>query len=265
MAVIDLDGCRRPDGKMAQWAGAVMKRFSSYTEVSPSGTGLKIFVPRLDSTAQRQGAISAKLDVPQVTDDKRPGLEVFICSRFVTVTGRRLKGSPNEVAEQTEALASLLADYFPARSGSVAVTDGLPTVSEMRDRICSAREPSTWESTDAVTFGAAMISRARNAGGWPGVTWLRMADTHSVPAPRSKTAASPSAVNTFASGCTTTRARDRTAYATCGAFRSKQARKINMMRTPMSIGVLRDAGPQEVGPAEVAGTGNSARRRPVGA
>ncbi len=40
---IDLDGCRDPEtGEIAEWAEKVVDRFRSYTEVSPSGTGLYI-------------------------------------------------------------------------------------------------------------------------------------------------------------------------------------------------------------------------------
>jgi putative DNA primase/helicase len=42
-AGIDLDDCRDPaTGEVADWAVAVIKEIDSYTEVSPSGSGLKI-------------------------------------------------------------------------------------------------------------------------------------------------------------------------------------------------------------------------------
>lgn len=40
---IDLDSCRAPDDTIEDWAFEVIKRFKSYTEISPSGTGVKIF------------------------------------------------------------------------------------------------------------------------------------------------------------------------------------------------------------------------------
>ena len=40
---IDLDTCRAPDGHFAAWAQQIIERFGSYTEVSPSTTGAKIF------------------------------------------------------------------------------------------------------------------------------------------------------------------------------------------------------------------------------
>jgi primase-polymerase (primpol)-like protein len=40
---IDLDTCRAADGTLEPWAAEVVSRIGSYTEVSPSGTGAKVF------------------------------------------------------------------------------------------------------------------------------------------------------------------------------------------------------------------------------
>jgi primase-polymerase (primpol)-like protein len=41
---VDLDGCRDPDsGEIATWGWEIMQTFNTYTEVSPSGTGVKLF------------------------------------------------------------------------------------------------------------------------------------------------------------------------------------------------------------------------------
>lgn len=40
---IDLDTCRREDGAFEPWAREIIDRFASYTEISPSGTGAKVF------------------------------------------------------------------------------------------------------------------------------------------------------------------------------------------------------------------------------
>src|SRR5690349_21173832 len=42
---IDLDDCRDPEsGVIEPWAETYMSRLHSYTEISPSGTGIKVFV-----------------------------------------------------------------------------------------------------------------------------------------------------------------------------------------------------------------------------
>ena len=40
---IDLDTCRAADGTLEPWAAEVVARIGSYTEISPSGTGAKVF------------------------------------------------------------------------------------------------------------------------------------------------------------------------------------------------------------------------------
>ena len=42
---IDLDDCRNPEtGEIAAWAQEIIDRFDSYTEVSPTGTGVRILI-----------------------------------------------------------------------------------------------------------------------------------------------------------------------------------------------------------------------------
>ena len=71
---IDLDKCRDPvSGQIATWAVKIIKDFDSYAEISPSGTGLKIFIKgRLPG-----GGIKTK------------HVEVYDKLRFFTVTGDR--------------------------------------------------------------------------------------------------------------------------------------------------------------------------------
>ena len=42
---VDLDNCRNPEtGSIEPWAAEIVRHLNSYTEVSPSGKGVKIFV-----------------------------------------------------------------------------------------------------------------------------------------------------------------------------------------------------------------------------
>jgi len=71
---IDLDDCRVTiSGEIKSWALKLIKEFDSYTEVSPSGTGLKIF-------------IKGKLPGGGI---KTKHVEVYDKLRFFTVTGDR--------------------------------------------------------------------------------------------------------------------------------------------------------------------------------
>jgi len=72
---IDLDGCVEPEtGEISQWALEVVRSVDSYTELSPSGTGLHIFV---------RGRLPSSV--------KRPEIEMYSHSRFFTVTGHKVE------------------------------------------------------------------------------------------------------------------------------------------------------------------------------
>jgi len=86
-AGIDLDNCRNPDtGEVIEWAAKIVKTFASYTEISPSNTGLKIFVhgslPE-GMSGRRKGKMPAY-------DGSTAGvIEVYSRARYFTVTGDR--------------------------------------------------------------------------------------------------------------------------------------------------------------------------------
>ena len=71
---VDLDKCVAEDGTIAEWALEVVRRFNSFTELSPSGTGLHIYT---------RGQIS-------ITGRKKGPVEIYRQSRFFTTTGRLL-------------------------------------------------------------------------------------------------------------------------------------------------------------------------------
>ena len=71
---VDLDKCIAKDGTIAEWALEVVRRFNSYSELSPSGTGLHIYT---------RGQIP-------ITGKKKGPVEIYRQGRFFTVTGRLL-------------------------------------------------------------------------------------------------------------------------------------------------------------------------------
>jgi len=59
VAGVDLDDCRDPEtGTIEPWAAQIITDINSYTEVSPSGTGVKIFARfSLPPAGRRKGLI----------------------------------------------------------------------------------------------------------------------------------------------------------------------------------------------------------------
>lgn len=117
---IDLDGCLNEDGSATEWAQGVIKSLGSYTEISPSGRGLRVFVQGL-------------LDGPDWTNHE-VGIEVYGGStpRFLTVSGRRYKDSPasiNPVAPGV--LAGLRGQFGRASNAAQLAKKDIPPMPEV--------------------------------------------------------------------------------------------------------------------------------------
>lgn len=96
---VDLDDCRSlVTGQLDPWALEVVDRLATYTEVSPSGTGVK--------------AIMTTDAVMPSRRRSNPGLEVYRSSRFFTITGD-IVGTRSETNDSTEALLWIYGQYFP--------------------------------------------------------------------------------------------------------------------------------------------------------
>ena len=84
---VDLDGCRdRISGVIADWAKAIIVKLNSYAEVSPSQTGVKVFIK---GKSPFDGGRKKELSHDPI-GDKRPAIEVYDRSRYFAVTGWRL-------------------------------------------------------------------------------------------------------------------------------------------------------------------------------
>lgn len=93
---IDLDGCLDPaTGMLEVWAEDIVSQFDSYTEVSPSGTGIRIFVEGTKHT----------------TECRKDNIEIYNWGRFLTVTGDKLEGTPSRV-EKRQAKIDLFTQWL---------------------------------------------------------------------------------------------------------------------------------------------------------
>jgi putative DNA primase/helicase len=106
---VDLDDCRDPDdGTLTDWAQDIVERLDSFTEVSPSGTGVHVLVEgELPDGRNRHGDV-----------------ELYDDARFFTVTGNRLSETPGALEPRQEALAAVHAEYvMPDDAGDGVSTD----------------------------------------------------------------------------------------------------------------------------------------------
>ncbi|WP_119068751.1 DUF3987 domain-containing protein [Rubrobacter indicoceani] len=95
---VDLDSCVNPDtGEVGSWAREIVDDLDSYTELSPSGTGIHIIVrATLPGGGNRKGRI-----------------ELYDRGRFFTVTGDRLPGTPARTEARQREIDRLHRKLFP--------------------------------------------------------------------------------------------------------------------------------------------------------
>lgn len=117
LIALDLDDCRDPrTGELAPWAIALVEEADSYTEITPSGTGLRIL--------GLNESIAASL---HHTIRKEPGqVEIYHrCPRFITVTGARQSDTPDALRPICDLVGRMLlvaqrrevgSELFPPRA-----------------------------------------------------------------------------------------------------------------------------------------------------
>lgn len=109
---IDLDECLNDDGTPKPWAGAIIDRLGSYTEVSPSGRGVKVWIwvdlsqiPELQSSGKRK-------TVRKLDGDKNEEIEIYASGRYFTVTGREHPDGSHDVQQRTAELTAIMRELF---------------------------------------------------------------------------------------------------------------------------------------------------------
>lgn len=98
---VDLDHCRDAvTGALTPAALATIATLDTYTELTPSGTGVRLWL----------------LGQLPDTGRKHKDTEIYDRGRYLTVTGQRVPSTPATLAERPDALAAWMAATFPARA-----------------------------------------------------------------------------------------------------------------------------------------------------
>ena len=98
-------------------AQRIIDRLQSYTELSVSGTGVRIFVRAPEERGRNFG-----------------GIEIYSKSRFLTVTGRHIPGTPDTIEDRSAEVAALRGELEQARRA------GRPTTARTSSDITRLRE-----------------------------------------------------------------------------------------------------------------------------
>jgi putative DNA primase/helicase len=131
----DLDDCREPHtGKIDEWAQGIISELDSYTEVTPSGTGLRVFVRgKWPYNAHRVGELGI---------GGEGHLEIY-SQWFFAITGEHLEGTPRKIERRADVIARLHSRFFspPKSSGSSTIHSARCVIADddaLIQKACSA-------------------------------------------------------------------------------------------------------------------------------
>jgi YHS domain-containing protein len=105
---VDLDECLDENGNWL-WGEDLVRWLRSYSEVSPSGRGVKLIL----RAKKRQYAPCVKRGM---ADDGTGAIEIYDRGRFFAITGQVLEHSPVEVADCQDRLDALCNFLWPRRA-----------------------------------------------------------------------------------------------------------------------------------------------------
>lgn len=131
---IDLDGCRNPvDGSLHSAAAEIVERLDSYTEISPSGTGIHIIV---------------KGEVPP-GGNRKGKHELYDRGRYFAMTGMPYNGTPRTIESRQEAVDAIHASIFGKTEDPAPRPVPTPTVclddAELLERASKAKNGSDFD------------------------------------------------------------------------------------------------------------------------
>ena len=120
LAGIDLDHCIDDDGELSDRARSIVDRMDTYTEITPSGHGLRcLFFGELPGDGISSNALN---------------VEMYDSGRYFTVTGKHLEGTPRTVEHRTEQAGELYGEIKAAIEPPNALAALVVSASEIAQR-----------------------------------------------------------------------------------------------------------------------------------
>jgi hypothetical protein len=128
---VDFDNCRNPEtGQIVEWAWEIIRELSSYTEISPSGTGIHTIVRgKLPAGKGNQAAY-------------RGGkVEMFSRERYFTFTGNLVESAPSDIRDRHAELLALHDKLFNSRKhlDATVIPSPVPSVADDDELIAKAK------------------------------------------------------------------------------------------------------------------------------
>lgn len=120
---LDIDGCRNPDtGELSDLAVNLISAFDTYSEISPSGMGVKLI---------GRGTFDGKGRKVKLPDGQE--LELYTRGRYFTLTGIRIDGTSPDISECAAPLAKFIEDFKPVSTGGRPAGDRPVRSTELTD------------------------------------------------------------------------------------------------------------------------------------
>lgn len=105
---VDLDHCRSKEtGIIEPWAKRIVNKLNSYTEITPSNEGLRIFIMgRLPDAGRKKG-----------------NFECYDSGRFLTITGDHLEGTPLTIEGRWDEIEEVHREIFGGPQKEITTTN----------------------------------------------------------------------------------------------------------------------------------------------
>ncbi len=138
IAGVDFDVCRDPDtGEIEAWALELIERLQTYTEVSPSGRGIKSFftfkASDLENLRTVMGGAKWGKQFKRRSGKHPPAIELHFGNRYFVTTEQHLEGTPIDFRRvSTDTLHWLITEAGPAfaRQPAPKLHDARPELPE---------------------------------------------------------------------------------------------------------------------------------------
>ena len=137
----DLDHCRDPEtGEIEEWAWEIIRAINSYTEVSPSGTGIRSFCHgKLPPGRRKNGNV-------EMYDESSP--------KYLTITGHHVVGTPLSLEKRQTEIEEVHAEHLGGETN--------PKPPEKRQPLIPTERPDTPSLPGNITVDD-IVKRAANA------------------------------------------------------------------------------------------------------
>lgn len=188
---LDIDSCIREDGTIVPEVDALLSRFNTATEVTPSGFGLRVWLstrPPEPGMLARLRAITRATWAPTL-ETKRAEIQLFAVSGYVTVTGEHVEGTPTDIRPVPwDVLTSVIALEPDVPVAQVQGEGTPPTTEELRAAVEEWKKgpqllEARWEGLNYASASEAYFALIavllRAARGWQAhVVEFLLTETH---------------------------------------------------------------------------------------